>query len=383
LEFNAFSKMKIAINTMPIGFSGGKDYAKMLIKHLALIDKYNNYIVFLSKSKKDIIWNVTNIEYIFNNFDSSNLIMRIIWEQFILPILLKKHKVDLLYNLSSYDIFLAPCKTIIKVGNMWPFSGNNYKFYSNFRLLFLRWIGFISFYTADGVIVMSNTARGSLISQTKVEERKFFATIHSADLRNIRSPTSNILIKGIDKEYILCVSNIYPYKKIMELIIAFGSIIKQEDNKKNLRLVIAGSLADKKYYGKIKKFIEKNNIEDYIIFLNFVPRNHMYELYRRCKFLVFPSTIEACPRTLIEALKSGVAILCSNRSVMPEICQDAALYFNPDDPEDIKDKLELLLNNNELIENMKEKSIIRGNDFSWEKTAKITLRIFNEVYKLK
>ncbi|GJQ50980.1 MAG: hypothetical protein HKUEN01_33660 [Candidatus Kuenenia stuttgartiensis] len=58
---------------------------------------------------------------------------------------------------------------------------------------------------------------------------------------------------------------------------------------------------------------------------------------------------------------------------MPEICQDAAIYFNP---QDIAEKIQIVLSNNDLLQKLKQLSFIRASYFSWEETAKKTLQVF-------
>ena len=69
----------------------------------------------------------------------------------------------------------------------------------------------------------------------------------------------------------------------------------------------------------------------------------------------------------------GSPILASNVEPMPEICQDAAIYFNPFNPRDIGEKIQTVLLNNILLQELRQRSLKRANCFSWEETAKETL----------
>ena len=63
---------------------------------------------------------------------------------------------------------------------------------------------------------------------------------------------------------------------------------------------------------------------------------------------------------------------------MPEICQDAAIYFNPFSPQDVAEKIHAVLSDNTLLQKLKKNSIQRANCFSWEETAKKTLQVFGK-----
>ena len=94
---------------------------------------------------------------------------------------------------------------------------------------------------------------------------------------------------------------------------------------------------------------------------------------------LFPSILEACPQTLIEAMTFGLPIAASISPFMPEICRDAAVYFNPSEPEDIAAKIDMLLTNKTLKENLSEKALARCAFFNWDKTASELIRVFQKV----
>ncbi|HHT9109346.1 MAG TPA: glycosyltransferase, partial [Candidatus Wunengus sp. YC64] len=88
---------------------------------------------------------------------------------------------------------------------------------------------------------------------------------------------------------------------------------------------------------------------------------------------------ENCPNILIEAMACGAPILSSNVEPMPEICQDAAVYFDPFNPQDIAEKIQTVLSNNILLQELKLRSLERVSHFSWEETARKTLRVLEGV----
>ncbi len=372
--------MNIAISTLAIGFAGGKDYAKMLIKHLAENDRDNNYFIFLNPQKEELIKEAENFQYIKCGFPSRNIIFRLLWEQLYLPFILKRRRIDVLYNLSGYDVFFAPCKKVLKIANMAPFCQQTVREadpVSKARLFLLKYLGLISFKTVDAVIVMSESAKTDLLKKTGASADKFFGILHSADIQNLKD-CGDTEEKLVDGDYALAVSNIYPYKKLIETIEAFHIFLKESKNP-SLKLVIAGAIKNKKYYAKVLKFIKDKDLGGKVVFLGFVPRNQLYWLYKRCKIFIFSSIVETCSRALIEAMKCGTAILCSERSVLPEICQEAAVYFDPDNPVDLSEKMEKLLQSSDLIEQMKTKSLKRAEEFDWDKTALKTLEALERV----
>lgn len=385
--------MKIAINTLSAHTSGNAVYAKMLIHYLSKIDRETSYLIVGRPNQiNDFHVKSHNFQYLSVSFRSQ--IHRLIWEQLQLPRLLRSHSIDLIYTLSSIDIFFSPCPTIIKFANMLLFQKDTLKQERGFkrRLLPLRWLTIISRRTASHVITMSKTAERYLIEKHNFDPEKTTGILHSADITNLQSETyPDYIQKWKSKRYILTVSHINRYKHIMEILVAYAGYYRDMEvmhaNKEVPEMLIAGGTGDekcgdKKYYSELKRFRNDNPIlREKVTFLGNVPRNYLSPLFKNCEFFIFASEAETCPRTLIEALKCGCAILCSNLSVMPEICQDAALYFDPKDPGDLKEKMIRITTNCSLKESLQKSSQIRSQDFDWLSTARKTLQIFQNVDK--
>jgi alpha-1,3-rhamnosyl/mannosyltransferase len=88
---------------------------------------------------------------------------------------------------------------------------------------------------------------------------------------------------------------------------------------------------------------------------------------------VFPSKFEGFGLPVLEAMASGVPVICSNIPALKEVAQDAALYFDPDNIEDIAEKIEKIFADKEERTSLVNRGLIRAKDFSWTKVAKETL----------
>ena len=182
---------------------------------------------------------------------------------------------------------------------------------------------------------------------------------------------------NLDK-FILYVSNIHRYKNFIELTQAFAMIHNKIDNE--IKLVLAGRCFDDGYYDEMIRFIREKKIEERVLFLGEVPYEELPFLYTSCKLFVYPSTCENCPNILIEAMACGAPILASNIEPMPEICTDAAIYFDPMNPITLADVIFKTIMDKDLISTMKINSLKRAKIFSWENTIISTLRVFEDIY---
>jgi glycosyltransferase involved in cell wall biosynthesis len=224
---------------------------------------------------------------------------------------------------------------------------------------------------------MSETAAQELVEHSGFPQHKLRGIVHSARVASLK--TSPVLLDHLGilgADFILSVSHINHYKNYRELIQAYDLL---GDNGELPPLVIAGRPRDRDCYRALIKLTRERGLANKVRFVGEVPRGSLYWLYNRCLFLVFSSTVETCPRTLIEAMKCGAPIACSDRSAMPEICGDAALYFDPDKPDKIATQMKQLLHSPQLRNDLRKRSLERAKCFSWDATARETLLFFEEV----
>ena len=377
--------MKIAINTLAMGTGGNKFYAKMLIRELSKIDKKNQYLIFVSSlNKKDLEIKKPNFKFLeFRHL--KNPFLRIFWEQLFLPFLLKKRETDLLYNLSSFDVLFGSCKTIITINNMLPYSKegtNKENLFAKAKLIFLKFGGIISSKTANTVITLSETARQKLISKYGFEPSKTKAIYLGVNKKELVSQKLSPKLKRyLENDFFLSVAHINRYKKLEKVILGYKKALKKAPSLPLLYLV--GKPRDKKYFSELLSLVKKENLQQKVAFLGNLPRGNLGFFYKQAQLLIFNSVAETCPLTLLEAMSFGTPILCSKASVMPEICQKAALYFEPDSISEIAEKIEMSCRNKNLLEQLSQKGKERIKAFSWQKTAQKTLNVFQKVYPLK
>ena len=103
------------------------------------------------------------------------------------------------------------------------------------------------------------------------------------------------------------------------------------------------------------------------------------ESHARSVLFVHSSTCESFGMTMVEAMSCGAPILASNREPMPEICGEAAAYFDPTDPAAIAEALFVTLNDPSVRSTMRANSIKRASHFSWENTASRVLKILEGI----
>ncbi|MDD4272075.1 MAG: glycosyltransferase family 1 protein, partial [Patescibacteria group bacterium] len=179
----------------------------------------------------------------------------------------------------------------------------------------------------------------------------------------------------ISQPYLLYVGNAYPHKNLEGLIKVFSEIEKAPFNKGgrgDLKLVLVGK--EDYFYHRLKQYAK--NFSNNIIFPGYVPDNELKELYSRAILYVFPSFYEGFGLPPLEAMAHGLAVVSSDKTCLPEILGEAALYFNPDDEVDMKNKIVEALNNGKLRETLKNRGYEQIKKYSWHRCASQTLEVY-------
>lgn len=113
--------------------------------------------------------------------------------------------------------------------------------------------------------------------------------------------------------------------------------------------------------------------------LHGVSDEELHGWYRAASVFVFPSLYEGFGLPVLEAMACGTPVVCSNASSLPEVAGEAALLCNPNDPLDLADKVKALLSNAALRRRLSEAGRQRAATFTWERTARATLAVYERV----
>lgn len=162
--------------------------------------------------------------------------------------------------------------------------------------------------------------------------------------------------------YLLYVGNLYPHKNISVLIQA------AEKLKLKLKIVCARNV--------FKSRLPKS---EYVEYLGRISDEELVHLYKSALCFVFPSKIEGFGLTGLEAMALGCPVVAANASCLPEIYEEAALYFNPDDVNDLVSKMTLVNTGRDLRKELIKKGLLQVKKYSWAKMAKQTWEIYQNV----
>lgn len=179
-----------------------------------------------------------------------------------------------------------------------------------------------------------------------------------------------------DSQFIMYVGTAFPHKNLTVLIDALPLIVKKHPK---VKLILTGKT--EKHYHDLHAYADKSPVRDHIIFNGFVPDESLKWLFQHTLAYVFPSLSEGFGLPPLEAMQHGTPVISSNASVMPEVYGPAAHYFDPTDPQDCASKINEVLSDKQLRQNLIQKGYAQVKKYSWRKMAEETLTVYKSTIK--
>lgn len=175
----------------------------------------------------------------------------------------------------------------------------------------------------------------------------------------------------LPKVYALYVGSNKPHKNLVRLVQAWASL--QTD----AALVIAGVWDAR--YPQAKQLVAQWGLHQRVLFRHSIAENILPALISGARLFVFPSVHEGFGLPPLEAMACGTPVVCSHASSLPEVIGEAALVFDPLNPPDIAQALDTVLENANLRFRMRTKGLLQAKQFSWERTARETMDVYQRV----
>jgi len=374
--------VKIAVNALSVQGGGGLTFLKNLLRHLLLIDKKNEYLILAAEEKVEALEirnhhpNVRTLIY-----PSRGWVARGMWEQMLLPWVMRRERVDILYSPGNQGPALFHYPFVVFIQNVDPLI-RGFKGYP-IRFLFKREMSRLlmraSVWRARKVIAVSEYTRQLTSRAFGYPLEKIVVVHHGSPEDGAMLPDREASPLGSaepSRPYLLAVSTIKENKNYENLLEAFAIVCSEISQP--VKLLIAGEIEDKVCFLRLRSLVERKGLLSRVDFLGKVEGAALRALYVGSEGLVFPSKIESFGLPPLEAMAYGVPVAASRIEPIVEVCGEAALYFDPENSQGMARTIMRILGDDGL----KKALVARGRDraklFSWERTARRTLEILQE-----
>ncbi len=235
--------------------------------------------------------------------------------------------------------------------------------------------GFLKKHTASSVnkakqvVTASQYSREELVRKYGVPQQKLnlvnFAAspiFHPGDWEEKQNIKENY---SGGKEYFLSIGPVHPRKNLRNLLKAFSIFKKWQ--KSNMQLLITGGVAwDQEAF---VQSIETYKYREDLKLLGYVPAMEYARIIASANALIYPSYYGILGLPMLEAMQSGVPVVSSRRAGFAETAGGAALFVDPENVQDIADKMMTVYKDEQLRNDLIVKGLERARDFDWDQAA--------------
>jgi glycosyltransferase involved in cell wall biosynthesis len=353
-------------------------YVKNLVLNLIEIDKKNSYVLFVRTADSRIIRNQINLKFKISNFKivATDIPWHSAKEQISFPRILEKEKLDLMhFTYFSIPVFynkpfvVTIHDLIINHYSTGKASTKAFPIYLLKREAYKKIIK-NSAQRAKKIIAVSSATKEEIIDHLGVNPSKISVIYEGVDDFDKGSKPSRV-----KSPFILYVGNFYPHKNVEKAVEAFA----QAKIPKSSKFILVGK--EDYFRQRIIDKVKKLGIGSRVEFTGQISDEDLGNYYKKATATIAPSLMEGFGLPALEAMRSECLVICSDIPSLREVCRDAAIYFNPEDLQEVKDSIEKSFtdDNSSLIEKGKKRAL----EFSWKKMAQEVLKIYESSISLR
>ncbi len=356
----------------------GMDYVVLQeIRELQKIDTRNEYFVFVAPGDDRCLEDTQNVHILEIGGDFYPL-----WEQVTLLKAANELNLDMLHCTSNTAPIRCKIPLILTLHDiifLEPRDKANKSFYQNMGWFYRRLVVPRILKKCKRIITVSNFEKTNIMSKLDIPQGKI-AMIYNGynEWFKPQEDPEQIYKKYIDSPgYFFFLGNTDPKKNTERTLVAYSKYLEKSEVKRQLLMADL----DKSFLSSI---IERNHIENIlpqIVMPGYIVNKDLPYIYNKAFAFLYTSLRESFGIPLLEAMACGTPVITSNTSSMPEIGGPEAILINPENPDEIADKMLQLEKDEALYQRQKEIGPIRAKCFSWQQTAEHLLDLYESIYK--
>ena len=365
-------------------------YSRTLLYSLAKYFPQNDYLLYSSKPSKHFSFTDPSFQAVFPSGIYSGFLSSY-WRSRGIISDLKKHNLDIFHGL-SHELPVGIQKTgISSVVTMHDLIFERYPGqYNAFDNLVYRLKFRYACRKADAIIAISNQTKKDLIELYGADPEKihvcyqscnpaFSEPVDDSEKKRVRE------LYDLPPSYFLYVGSVIERKNLLGVCKAYALIRKNTD----LPLVVIGKGGQ--YLQQVKKYIESEKLNDRVIFLSenpnakanagFLTASDFPAIYRQAAAMIYPSYYEGFGIPVLEALWSGIPVITSRSSCLPEAGGPGAFYVDPSSPREMAEKINTILFDSRTVQEQISLYKTHLAKFTPEATVSSVMDVYQKVLK--
>jgi glycosyltransferase involved in cell wall biosynthesis len=367
--------MHIAINahllahTRSFRRAGVSHYIEQLLQHLARVDQTNQYTIFTTRGLDAAALGLPpHFTIQPSRFPTINPRVRIPWEQFLAPLILRQQRADLFHGTLNVVPLACPVPSVVTIHDL-AFIRFPYTFRS-YNRTYLDLATRVSVRRATRILAVSEHTRREVVGLLGVPAERVVVTPNAARV-HFHPPAAEALAAfrtrhSLPEQFVLYVGTLEPRKNLTTLLDAYAQIARQSA----VPLLVGGGKGW--MYDAVFARLEALGLRDRVHFVGYLDEEELPLWYAAARLFVFPSLYEGFGMPPLEAMACGTPVVTSNSSSLPEVVGDAGLMVAPMDVDALADAIMRLLSDEALHADLRERGLRRAQQFAWHTTAERT-----------
>jgi glycosyltransferase involved in cell wall biosynthesis len=373
--------VRVGVDLLPFDnrLAGVGRYAQSLIQCLQEIDHENSYVLYVRRpAVEHFSVSGSNFSLAVCSLPQENRVLRILYEQTVLPIRLMRDGIDLLFVPSVVKPLCTPCKTVSTIHDLTPFMVPEK--YGRLRTFYVKLMTVLSARMSARVITVSRASKRDIVSLLRIRSTDVSVVYLGVSGRFLRR-RSDTVTEGVagesspDGKYVLFVGTLEPGKNVPRLIHAF-ELLRDNHPCKLLLVGRKGWLCD-----DVEATVAGSRWKSDIVMTGYVEEDQLVALYRNAELFIYPSLYEGFGLPVLEAMACGTPVVASNTSSLPEVVEGAGVLVDPYSIDEMAEAMVNVITKEGLRTSLVEHGLKRASNFSWLKTAQRTLEVFELVHR--
>jgi glycosyltransferase involved in cell wall biosynthesis len=360
--------------------TGAESVPINLLRELVILDTANEYTLFVGSDVTDAIgFRAKNLTLqVYNSFWQKP-IWNIVWHQLVLPAWIQSSHFDVLFVPHNRVPLIKNCVQVVVLYDLAEFRVE--RKYDWIRNLYRQHLLGMGVRRAERVVTISKSSKQDIAHFLNVADERI-ARIYigvNGEYGSLSAQEARQRLADrypIDKPYFLYVGALeHPNKNLVRLLQAYHQAQLESGFQHNLLLV-----GPKRWRTEfIFTEIEKLHLQDRVFWVGYVPQADLPGIYAGADAFIYVSLWEGFGLPVLEAMASGVPVIASNTSSLPEVVGDAGILVDPQSVASIATAMKTLVTDEHLKTRLRIAGPARAKMFSWRRSAEDMLEIFEQV----